>query len=355
MASGTGNLTLNGATQGNVSFFSVFSTTQQFEYLIDEEGGAFESGTGQMLDASTLIRLSVTKTHAGGGDTFVNFTDAPKTIKGKKTGAQQTQDVRQLVRILVRNETGSTLTKVNAVLVTGWNTTENLPLVSLADKDTARPALGLIEADISQNSNGYVIQVGLLDGLNTSAWALNDQLMLGDAGALVNTPPSAGQLQYMGCVIRSHATLGVLSICAIQTGLAGVLNLIGGTMLGNMVMSDRDITGLRGAGFGSTLFDAGNKTGASQNINWTNGDKQRCVLTGNVSSSTFTAPTAVGSGLWLRISQDGTGSRTFAWPSNVIWDRLVTPTLSTGASVIDSAFFAWDGTNYRGSFFKGSA
>lgn len=100
------------------------------------------------------------------------------------------------------------------------------------------------------------------------------------------------------------------------------------------------------------LFDAGDKTGASQNIDWTSGNNQKCRLTGNVTSSTFTAPEFVSNGLVLEMHQDTTGSRTFVWPASVKWDRNVTPVLSTVASSIDRFFFFWNGTEYASSFWK---
>lgn len=341
---GTGNLTLNGVETGKKSFFAAFSTTQQFEYSIFD-GSNYETGLGQMADASTLQRLTIRS--SSNGDNAVDWDASTKLIRGKISGSKLSEVVKQIVRLAVRNETGATLSKGVAVARSGYNTTELLPLVAAADKDTARPAFGLVESDISQNTNGYVIGFGYLENFNTSSWADGDPLFLGDAGALVNAIPSAGKIQYIGSVVRSHASAGVLLINALQAGAEGLAYLTGAIFTG--------ATQFVQTYYSSTLFDAGNKTGASQNINWTNGNLQRCTLTGNVTSSTFTAPSGVTNGLWLRISQDGTGSRTFAWPANVIWDRVTTPTLSTGASVVDSAFFAWDGTNYRGSFWKGSA
>lgn len=356
-ATGTGNLTLNGAVPGYTSFFEAYSTTQIFEYLIKGEAidGAslsYEVGIGQMIDASTMQRISVRS--STNGDTFVNFDGGTKEISGWLSGPKTTEIVKQIVRVQVRNESGSTLSKLAAVTTSGFNTTEGLPLAILADKDagSTRPALGLVEADISNNSNGYIVHSGEIRDANTSGWSERDILMLGDAGGLVTTAPSAGHLQYIGYVVRSHASAGILMVG--NTTIPNVLALAGGTMTGTLNMGAQMLSNIKRHDMG-TVFDAGNKTGASQNIDWTNGNFQKCTLTGNVSSSTFTAPNGHTHGLCLLIFQDGTGNRTFSWPGSVIWDRTTTPTLTTTASTADMACGTWDGTSYRFSFFKGSA
>ena len=52
----------------------------------------------------------------------------------------------------------------------------------------------------------------------------------------------------------------------------------------------------------------------------------------------------------LKVTQDGTGSRTITWPSTVDWASATAPTLSTGAADVDVfVFFTIDGgTIYYG-------
>jgi len=64
------------------------------------------------------------------------------------------------------------------------------------------------------------------------------------------------------------------------------------------------------------------------------------TLTGNVTSSTL-ASAAAGQYLAFKICQDGTGGRTFAWPTGFSAATTVFPTLST---CTEQAFF-WDGSN----------
>lgn len=98
-------------------------------------------------------------------------------------------------KVFVRNETGATLTKGQAVYLSGYDNPTNLPLVSLAQADVQATSqvLGLVERDISNNANGWVVNFGTVDGLNTSAFADADPLWLSStvAGGLTATRPSA--------------------------------------------------------------------------------------------------------------------------------------------------------------------
>lgn len=53
----------------------------------------------------------------------------------------------------------------------------------------------------------------------------------------------------------------------------------------------------------------------------------------------------------ISLQQDGTGSRTVTWFSNIKWVAGIAPTLSTGANVYDIFTFIYDGTNYYGSIY----
>lgn len=64
------------------------------------------------------------------------------------------------------------------------------------------------------------------------------------------------------------------------------------------------------------------------------------TLTGNVTSSTLASPT-VGEDVLFILSQDGTGSRTFVWPSNVVG----APTIKSAASSVTTFYCQYDGTN----------
>lgn len=93
-------------------------------------------------------------------------------------------------------------------------------------------------------------------------------------------------------------------------------------------------------------FDNGN-SGTTDTIDWGVGNKQKSTLTGNV-TYTFTNPAGPTSVI-LRVVQDGTGSRTVTWPSEVKWAGGSAPTLTTTAGATDIISMYFDGTNYHGS------
>lgn len=96
----------------------------------------------------------------------------------------------------------------------------------------------------------------------------------------------------------------------------------------------------------NAVVDNGN-SGTAKTIDWTAGQKQKVVLTGNV-TFTFTAPPGPGNFVLL-VTQDATGGRTTAWPASVKWPAGAAPAIQSGAagSVHLVAFF-YDGSTYHG-------
>ena len=121
----------------------------------------------------------------------------------------------------VRNTTGATLTKGTVVYITG--ATGQLPTISkaLATGDTtSAQTLGVMSADLANNSNGYVTIIGLVTGMDTSAYADGAQLYLSPttAGTYTTTKPYApDHLVYVAVVEYSHPTQGKLFV-KIQNG-----------------------------------------------------------------------------------------------------------------------------------------
>jgi hypothetical protein len=116
----------------------------------------------------------------------------------------------------VYNETGATLTKGTIVYINGGH--GNLPTVTkaIATSDaTSAQTYGVVRADITNNNNGYVTVIGSLSDLDTQAYPAGTQLYLSGttAGAWTSSKPSAPiHLVYVGIVVRSHPTQGVVEI-----------------------------------------------------------------------------------------------------------------------------------------------
>lgn len=121
----------------------------------------------------------------------------------------------------VRNTTGATLTKGTAVYISGATGQISTVSKALATSDaTSAQTLGLISADLANNSNGYVTVIGLISNINTSAYSDGEQLYLSPttAGALTATKPYAPyHMVYVAVVERAHPTQGKLFV-KVQNG-----------------------------------------------------------------------------------------------------------------------------------------
>jgi hypothetical protein len=121
----------------------------------------------------------------------------------------------------VYNSTGSTLTKGTVVYINGGQ--GNLPTVTKAqannDANSAQ-TYGIIQSDISDQDNGYVVVSGRLTDIDTQSYSTGTQLYLSPttAGAWTTTKPSApSHLVYVGIVVYQHPTQGVVEV-KIQNG-----------------------------------------------------------------------------------------------------------------------------------------
>jgi hypothetical protein len=121
----------------------------------------------------------------------------------------------------VYNETGATLTKGTVVYINGGH--GNLPTVTkaIATGDaTSAQTYGIVQTDITNMNNGYVVVIGSLMDLDTQAYPNGTQLYLSStvAGAWTSVKQYApAHLVYVAIVTRSHPTQGVVEV-RIQNG-----------------------------------------------------------------------------------------------------------------------------------------
>ena len=121
----------------------------------------------------------------------------------------------------VRNNSGATMLKGTIVYINGAVGNKATIAKALATTDAlSSQTYGVVQDDITNNSNGYVVVVGEVTGLNTSVLTEGQQLYLSGtvAGYYTTTKPYAPiHLVYVAIVLRSHPTLGVLGV-KIQNG-----------------------------------------------------------------------------------------------------------------------------------------
>jgi hypothetical protein len=176
---------------------------------VTESGDALTI-TGSPITTSGTINIGF----AGTGSQY---------IKGDGTLATFPTTIDQAKRLIteVYNSTGATLTKGTVVYINGGQ--GNLPTVTKAqannDANSAQ-TYGVVQDDITNNNNGFVVVLGSLTDLDTSAYVVGTQLYLSGttAGAWTSTKPSAPiHLVYVAIVVRSHPTQGVVEV-RIQNG-----------------------------------------------------------------------------------------------------------------------------------------
>lgn len=197
-----------------------------------QEAWWFVDGNRQWRDRSTLLlpeQTSVTTPSADqvrlyavdeNGVTVLNYLDSAGFV------ARPMRDTL----IVARNSTGATLTKGTVVYVNGaFSGSGILPTIAKAQANSRNtlPAIGVVAADIANNSIGRVLTEGRLDGIDTATSGATDgQRVLVSAttaGAFTATAPSLpNHTQRLGVVIRSHASQGAILIDP-QSVITGVL------------------------------------------------------------------------------------------------------------------------------------
>jgi hypothetical protein len=198
LAGGTmsGNVDMGDNNITNMDF--VNATRGQFDYVDKEEISA------PATPPSNILRLYVEDIQ---GFSFYKYVDS--------TGMR-----RQLARdsvMLVKNVRGTTIAAGRLVYATG--SADNVPTVdgAQADSISTMPAIGVTLESIANGSFGRVMQVGLLENINTDSFTEGDILYVSatTAGGPTNTAPATPNFtQEIGTVLVKSATVGAIQIVA---------------------------------------------------------------------------------------------------------------------------------------------
>lgn len=147
------------------------------------------------------------------GELAINYQDGNLYYKNADNEVKSLQE--SPVEFTARNESGSSVTKGQAVYINGVS--GSTPTIALADADnaSAMPAFGLLKANANNNAEVVIITSGNLTGLNTSSFAVGDTVYVSTTpGAITNVKPAgeASFIQNIGKVVRSHASEGIIKV-----------------------------------------------------------------------------------------------------------------------------------------------
>jgi hypothetical protein len=182
------------------------------------------SGDKVIYEASVSDRNYGAITVTGGGSSWelnsAAITDAAlgsgtadesTFLRGDRTWAHI-----ESVRFPVKNTSGSTIPKGYPVYVTGSVGASGAAEVSASDSSVSgqMPAIGLLEAELLDNGEGFAVALGVIRGMNTSTYTINSPVYVASGGGLTGTRPTSAAVlvQNIARVIRVHASTGEILV-----------------------------------------------------------------------------------------------------------------------------------------------
>jgi hypothetical protein len=212
-----------GYTPVNSSALATVATTGSYNDLLDKPTSTDQvnsdwnatSGVEEILNKPTLGTAAATDvedyaTAAQGdlADTAVQPASTD-TLTNKFIDSITNQVGADHIHLKV--QASEAITKGNVVKVTGYNSGENALRVGKVSS-VADVAVGIAHDDIANGAFGAIINTGVLDGINTSAFTVGTILYPNTSGGLTSTAPTSGAYQALAYVIRSQTNNGGILI-----------------------------------------------------------------------------------------------------------------------------------------------
>jgi len=209
----TDNTAVWGAITGTLS--SQTDLVTALNLRVPYTGATGNVNLGEYGLTAGFLGLDTTPTSTPTGVGTIYWDAANRTAALIDGDGDTTLQIGQEQRILVHNNTGSTLTDGQVVYVTG--STGNLPSVSLADatsETTSAATIGVVTESIANGADGFITISGIVNGLNTLAFDEGDLLWLSTtAGAFTTTKPaSPAHLVLIGYVIKKAGGNGSILV-----------------------------------------------------------------------------------------------------------------------------------------------
>ena len=341
--------------KGDNGGINILPDTSGTSYLAYRVRGTYTNEltalTATNLDTSSTAntKVTLTTTGAGGGDPYIvfntndtgfaigidNSADELKIGVGAAPSALSVEHIRMNgVGIGVRTAATSYLT-----LAAGTATASTSPLKFTSGTAMTSPEDGAIEYHASHL---YFTIGSTRYQLDQQAPAAGTGGIYGGSGTVASgataTVPSGDALTF--AYNGGNAALFIddggpnVTLVSKDTNSSFVLSNSGIAVTGNM-----QVTGQ----YNSVRY--GLTDVATIALDWDDGNVQSVTLGGN---RTFTFANPKDGGRYLiKLTQDGTGTRTITWPT-IIWRGGTAPTLTTTGGKTDLITLIYDGTSYYG-------
>jgi hypothetical protein len=211
-----GTFPISSTTTSAGKNISIVSTSASDGYVLTANGAggvAWEPLPGDATGITNIIGTSPISAAVSGTSATISINQSAIT-SNSATNAE-------VIRTYVKNTSGSPMTKGQAVYVSGADGTNvTISLSSASTEATSSKTLGLLAQDLANNAFGYVIEGGLIAGIDTSAATAGQTVWLGNtAGSRVyGAPPSdPSHSVYLGVVARSNLNNGEILV-QVQNG-----------------------------------------------------------------------------------------------------------------------------------------
>jgi len=201
---------------GELVELDVTTVEESVTVNVTEEGQvdiAVFAETGPAGPAGPNSVTSATTSDGTANLSLSNVTTATATVTGTLNASHIHGNIAGSVYAHVR--AGENLAKGDPVYISGSHGTgaSLIAIVSKADASNAAkmPAVGVMDAAVSNNANGHMVITGTISDIDTNAYAVNSVLYVASGGGWTSTPPAANS-QPVAIVERSNTNNGAVIV-----------------------------------------------------------------------------------------------------------------------------------------------
>lgn len=182
-----------------VWFYNTFTGRLKTDDITDDREWTLPDRTGS---------IALTEDYTGGTAVIDVLT---ATVQGTLTANHIHGNLAGALYAHIR--AGENLAKGDPVYVSGYHAGTGYAIVSKADASNAAkmPAIGVMDAAVSNNANGHMVINGTISDVNTAAYAVNDTLYVASGGGFTSTPPAANS-QPVARVDRVNTNNGAIIV-----------------------------------------------------------------------------------------------------------------------------------------------